>query len=406
MTGDNQPENVSVWSPPGWWHWVVLSSIALAPVVDLRTLGIPWPDGWPLFSLGLIPLLAAGAFLLAAKEGRAVFSRAWPSAWPGFVWPLAALFGMGALGSAGAGSAWILASWIVQAPLAAIIFRVLVADERWRDRMAWTLAVAVVAASVAVARLFMVTPAAGDPSVVGGVLGRMGAFGAFLALSLPLLAAWRGGSEGKSQGWRMMSAMFLLPALALSVCRSGAGLAAAMGGLSVSWMGWRRHSWILGVFLCLLVFGQGNSPERFIARMDGLGGDFLSSSPDGEARAALDAWKKSPAFGSGLSVQLPSGMRGGGWLFNLAGDTGWLGVLAMAAMMAELAARSAGRDGKRCLWASGVMGAVVAVCLGCWWIDFSSPGVAMMIGLVLAVSSIDGPRAESADAKAGKPTAG
>lgn len=255
--------------PPDWYGWLGLAAMFLLVVTRLTRSGEVWD--LPLLSLGewlMLPLGAAsltmGLLTLGRIREKTLLPLWMAAVLPGVLWLAAAGLSMLKNGATPDGGDLFL-SWAVRLVFPGMTFLPLLASPKWRDRVMWALAAGLVLNVIYIlGQSFSAghSAASADNLALGGFLADQNDWGMMLAVSLPLLAAWRGGNSGMNRAMAMLVCMFLLPALTLSSCWSWAGLAGAGAGLAVCWISWRSHAWIMGIFLCLLVFGYDSGERR------------------------------------------------------------------------------------------------------------------------------------------------
>jgi hypothetical protein len=195
-----------------------------------------------------------------------------------------------------------------------------------------------------------------------------------------------------------MLCTFLIPALALSACFTWMGLAASAIGILAAWAAWRSHAWILGVFLALLIFGYG---DRDKSDRDAARRELVAASADMDTaayRRAFDVFRARPFLGSGPDAFLIGDGRDHGdvilgtpWYAALLGGSGLAGMGMWLALLAELAARTMGRFGKRCIWHGGVLGSAAALGAAGLWTDCLPEGAGALVGVLLALSILEEP---------------
>lgn len=402
--------------PPDWYGWLGLAAMFLLGVARVTRDGGMWE--LPLLSLGewlMLPLGAASLTMGLLSLGRIrekTLLPLWMAAvLPGVLWLAAAGLSMLRNG-AGPDGGDLFLSWAVRLIFPGMAFLPLLASAKWRDRVMWALAAGLVLnVAVILAQFFSAGHAAADSEnlAMGGLLADQGDWGMMLAVSLPLLAAWRGGNSGMNRATALLICMFLLPALTLSSCWSWAGLAGAGAGLVVCWVSWRSHAWIMGVFLCLLLFGYG-SGERLARERDRRQLLAFSASEGGACNdVALKAFVNRPYTGLGPDAfqakcsEVPEKGGRASWYAALLGGTGLIGLCLWLVMLAELAARALGRDGRRTLLRSGgVLGGTVGLAVASAWTGALSPGAGAMAGFLLAVSLLEEPEVAAAGRRASR----
>lgn len=393
-------------TPPDWYGW--LGVLAMLLLVTVR---LPLADGawfFPLLSLGewlLLPMgvasLSMGFLALARIRERTVLPLWISTLVPAFLW-LAAVGLTMLKNGIGANSGDIFLSWAVHLIFPAMAFLPLLTLRVWRDRLMWALTVGLTVNVVCVylqARAGGISPP--DPGVwaIGGFLANQHDYGLMIGLALPIIAAWRGGNGvGRNKALAVLFCTFLLPALALTVCHTVMGLIAAAVGLTVAWASWRSYAWILGVFLCLLVAGYGatqqqardQSQRRLLADSAALGGSSY--------RKALNTFQVRPYLGSGPEAFLGANGDERGihhstapWYATLLGGSGLVGLGMWLVLLGELAARTMGRFGRRCLWHGGVLGGVAALAVAGFWTDALPEGAGAMVGFLIALSILEEP---------------
>lgn len=394
-------------APPDWFGWMGVAAMFLLPVVRINFSDGPW--FFPLLSLGEWLLLPMGAVSLSIglltlwKIRERTLLPLWISAvLPALAWLAAMGVSMLKNGVGPAGGDMLL-SWAVHIVFPTMAFLPLLARPYWRDRLMWALAGGIIAN---VALIFWQSYAAGlsmgdeERLSLGGLLANQHDYGLMLAIALPLLAAWRGGSIDKNRSLAMMFGTFLLPAVCLSASYSWVGVIAASVGLIISWAAWRSTAWILGLFLCLLLFGYGSEDRR--DREMNQRRLLIASATMGDEtyRKAADVFMDQPFFGAGPeSFHAGDGhepaatIRPTPWYASLLGGSGLAGLGLWLVLLGELAARTFGRHGKRCLWYGGVLGGVAGVAVAGLWTDVLPEGAGALIGLLIAASVLEEPEA-------------
>ena len=410
VPGRSQRLTLAKFNPPDWYGWAGV--LAMFLIVAVRIEGGDGAWFFPLLSLGEWLLLPLGVlsltmgFLSLSRIREKTVLPIWLSAiLPALLW-LAAV-GLSMLSNrVGPAGMDLILSWAVHLIFPSLAFLPLLTIRPWRDRLMWALAAGVIINVVAV--FFQGRAqnlALPDPRFMGlgGFLANQHDFGVLLAVSLPLLAAWRGGDgEGPNKSLAVLFTTFLLPALALSACFTLPILLAATIGLLVAWAAWRSQAWILGVFLALLVVGYGaesrlerdGNQRRLLAESAMMCGDNY--------RKALNTFQVRPFLGSGPEAfirgdgrQPVDGIECSPWYATLLGGTGLLGLGMWFVLLAELAARTMGRFGRRCLWHGGVLGGVAAMGALGLWTDCLAEGSGAMAGLLIALSILEEPETAS-----------
>lgn len=399
-----RPNGNGAMEPPAWYCWLCLAAMLLLFVARLERGGEVWRP--PMLSLGewmLLPLGAASLSMGLLPLGtvrETSFLPPWLAAIvPGVLWMGAAVVVMLSNGVPDADLDLPL-SWAVRLFFPAMAFLPLLLRPEWRDRLLWTLAFALALNAVLVAWQVRAAGAAASSQgllAMGGVLEDQWDYGLSLAAALPLLASWRGGDARTRRALAMLFCMFLLPCLALGMCRTWMGLAAAGAGLVASWASWRGHAWMLGIFVCLLVFGYGGTSQ---AERDGRQRAQLVrsfSADQTHVRNALDSFTTHPYLGTGMTAGLvEKGSAPKSWYATLLKGIGLVGLGMWVVLLGELCGRALGRYGKRCLLSGGVLGCVVGVAVAGLWTNVLTPGAGSLMGLLLAISIIDEPSAAPA----------
>ncbi|MCD8349210.1 MAG: hypothetical protein LUC93_01180 [Planctomycetaceae bacterium] len=406
VPGRSQRLTLAKLTPPDWFGWIGVSAMFLLMAVRLET-----PTGvwfFPLLSLGewlLLPLGVASltmGFLSLSRIKEKTLLPLWIAAIvPAVLW-LAAI-GLAILNSGvSPASGDMFLSWLVHLIFPAMAFLPLLTMRVWRDRLMWALAAGLAVNAVAIfimGRLSGLGQADTGLLRIGGFLANQHDFGLMAALVLPLIAAWRGGDHlGKNRAFVIMLTTFLLPALVLSACYTWMGLVAASAGLLVAWAAWRSHAWILGIFLGLLIFGY-NGENRAAQDADKRSLITASASMGGPAYTrALNTFGVRPFFGSGPETFCIGDGHSptdtylcSPWYAALLGGSGLVGLGMWMVLLAELAARSMGRFGRRCLWHGGVLGSVAALALAGFWTDGLPEGAGAVVGILLALSILEEP---------------
>lgn len=390
-------------APPDWFGWTAVAAMFLLVVARLPLGGSAWT--FPLLSFGewlLLPLGAAALTmgLLALWKVR---ERTWMPLWlsavaPGILWLLAIGLCMLKNDVTQIGGDMFLA-WAVRLVFPTMAFLPLLAQPLWRDRLMWALAAGVAANAVAI---FWQGRTSGlalpDPGLLelGGFLGGQYDYGLLLAVALPLLASWRGGETSRRRALATMLCTFLLPALALGASFSWVALAATAIGLAVSLVTWRGGAWIMGIFLCLLLFGYGaeSRREREVQHRRLLAASFDT----GRERyaQAFKVFETKPFFGVGPEAFLaadakkaPAPETPTPWYAALLGGSGLAGLGIWLVILAQLAARSMGQFGWRCLLHGGVLGGAFGLAAAGLWTDAMPQGAGALVGLLLAVSIVE-----------------
>ncbi len=391
---------------PDWYGWLGVLAMLLLIVVEVPAGNGVWR--FPMLSLGewlLLPLGMASlsmGLLVLPRVREKNFLPLWLTAIaPAVTWLIAEGLAIVNAGFTSASGDLIL-SWVVRLIFPVMAFVPLLANARWRDRLMWALTIALSVNVLAVMwRTWTTGLASGNPLRlnVGGLLANQHDFGLMLAVALPLVAAWRGGGGKTARGLAMIYCMFLLPCLSLAACNAWGGVFAAGAGLLVCWTAWRGHAWILGIFLSLLVFGAGSEASR--SREHDRRALMAATAEMGSAsdRAALEAFVQRPFLGNG-----PEGFTNGGpraadspdepkpWYAFLLGGSGLAGLGMWFVILAELAARALGRDGRRDqLRSGGVLGGTIGLAAAGVWTSVLVPGGGAMVGLLLAISMVEDP---------------
>lgn len=405
MPARSQRLTLAKLTPPDWFGWPAVAAMFLLPAVRIGLADGPWFS--PLMSLGewlLVPLgvlsLSMG-FLSLARIREKTLLPLWLSAVvPALIW-LAAM-GLAILRSGVSSvSGDLFVSWLVHLVFPTMALLPLLTMRRWRNRLMWALLLGLAVNAVFI---FMqgyradATPP--NPAALGwgGFLASQHDYGLMLAIALPLLAAWRGGHE-RPNAFAILLCTFLMPILCLAACFTASGLVAGLVGLAVAWAAWRSHAWILGVFLVLAVLGYGSGPReaqdgrqrRLLADSAAMGGETY--------RRALNVFQVRPFLGTGPeSFHAGSGREPTGsitptpWYATLLGGSGIVGLGVWAVLLAELAARAAGRPGaRRCLWHGGVLGGTVGLMLAGFWTEALPEGAGALVGFLVAVSVLEEP---------------
>lgn len=400
-------------TPPSWFGWLGVAAMVLLPVVGINAAKGKW--FFPLLSLGewlLLPLGAASlsmGLLTLWKVRERTLLPLWISA------IIPALLWMAAVGIATlcnpctASSGDMFLSWAVHLVFPTMAFLPLLSRPEWRDRLMWGLA-AGLALNIAV--IAWQWKSAGLPADslgllnLGGLLVNQHDYAVFLAVALPLLAAWRGGDADKYRALSILICTFLLPAVALTVCFGLPGLAAAAIGLAICLATWRNIAWIMGIFLCLLIFGYGSASRT---ETDAARRRLIAASPMGQEAygKAMRTFLEHPYLGSG--PESFGGAEGNGngarpvdalnprpWYATLLGGSGLIGLGMWLVLLGELAARALGRYGKRCLWYGGVLGGTIGLAAAGLWVDALPEGVGALVGILIAVSTLEEPAAPPA----------
>ncbi len=392
---------------PDWFGWAGIAAMFLLSVTRL---GPPGGDAWqfPLLSLGewlLVPLgtasLIMGLLSLGPHREKTLLPLWLSAIVPGVLWLAAAALSIG-LNNATSAEGDIFLAWAVQLIFPAMAFLPLLAQRTWRNRLMWALACGLCANIALVIWQSYAAGSGADRMALGGFLSSQHDYGLGIGMVLPLLVAWRGGEIRSNRSMAILFCTFLLPALALGACFSLSGLVAAAIGLSIGWASWRSPAWIMGIFVCLILFGYGSTSK---ARKEADSRHRLVAT----ASQGLDKYDKafaifetSPYFGSGPGSFLSGNGNGARavhsapdsptpWYAVLLGGTGLVGLGLWLALLAELAARALGRFGRNSLWAGGVVGAAAALAASGLWTDGMPEGVGSLVGLLLAVSMLEQP---------------
>lgn len=406
VPGRSQRLTLAKLTPPDWYGWLGVAAMFLLATVRWRLADGVW--FFPLLSLGewlLMPLGVASlsmGFLSLSRIREKTLLPLWISALvPAILW--LATVGMVMLKSGiGAGGGDIFLAWAVHLVFPAMAFLPLLTIRIWRNRLMWALTAGLVA-NVALISIQARSGGVSAPGhgmwALGGSLANQHDYALMIGIALPLIAAWRGGGGGgKHRAFSVLFCTFLLPALAMAACHTVTGMVAAAVGLTVAWAAWRSYAWILGVFLCLLVVGYGaeshsdrdQAQRRLLADSASLGGSCY--------RKALNTFQVRPFTGSGpeafLDANGTNGRNGNAtvpWYALLLGGTGLAGLGMWLVLLGELAARTMGRFGRRCLWHGGVLGGVAALAAAGAWTDVLPEGAGAMVGLLIALSILEEP---------------
>ncbi|MDR1613582.1 MAG: hypothetical protein LBT97_12495 [Planctomycetota bacterium] len=406
-------KSLSAVSPfPAWYGIATLTAAAMLPIARLDLFGFSsadiflTPGEWLLPPLGVFALVMG---FFPHRPGPESVVPQWLAAIvPAALWLAAMLLGVFKNG-AGANDHDLLAAWTARLVFPALAFLPLLAERTWRDRLFLALAAGVVAnVFMATWQLYAARSGDGGSALrgVSGFLGSSEAYGLLLALFLPLLADWRGGERGSGNAIFMLLCMFLIPALSLASILSGGLLFSAFLGLLVAWAMWRGYAWIMGAFVCLLVFGYGGDARsnRDRERRRAITQSAGSTAFDGERShlsaeydRALAAFADKPFFGDGLGPyhrrETPrSGLTAvarasSPWYASLLGGSGIVGLGMWLALLAELVARAAGRGGGL-LFGPGALGATVALLSAGVWTNVLAPGPGALVGVLLAFSAL------------------
>lgn len=392
-------------TPPDWFGWLGVAAMFLLPLVRLRHGGGVWY--FPLLSLGEWLLLPLGVlsltmgFLSLSRVRERTLLPLWLSAIvPAVLWLLAAGTSM-LYNGVGPGGGDIFLSWAVHLIFPTLTFLPLLTMRVWRDRLMRALAAGLALNAVYIflqARSAGLAPPDTELLRFGGFLANQHDYGLMLGVALPLIAAWRGGDHVSNKALANLFCTFLLPVLALSACFGWVGLAASAIGLSVAWAAWRSYAWILGIFVCLLVFGYGSearaSRERPQRKL------FAESAMMGSGcyRRAFNTFQVRPFLGSGPeSFCLGTGHEPADtlepmpWYASLVGGAGLAGLGMWLVLLGELSARTMGRFGRRCLWHGGVLGGVMALAVAGLWTDALPEGPGALVGFLIALSILEEP---------------
>lgn len=409
VPGRSQRLTLAKFNPPDWYGWTGVLAMFLLIVVRVESGGVWF---FPLLSLGEWLLLPLGVlsltmgFLSLSRIREKTVLPIWLSAiLPAILWLAAVGIAM-SVNRVGPAGVDLILSWAAHLIFPSLAFLPLLTIRPWRDRLMWALAAGVVVNVVVV--FFqgrgqnLILP---DPRFMGlgGLLTNQHDFSLLLAMALPLLAAWRGGDgEGPNKSLAVLFTTFLLPVLALSACFTLPGLLAVTVGLLIAWAAWRSQAWILGVFLALLVMGYGAESKL---EHDGNQRLLLTQSTlmcGDSYRKALNTFQVRPFFGSGPEAfiqgdgrQPVDGIDCSPWYATLLGGTGLVGLGMWFVLLAELAARTMGRFGRRCLWHGGVLGGVAALAAIGLWTDCLAEGSGAMVGLLIALSILEEPETAS-----------
>ncbi len=389
-------------TPSEWFGWTGVAAMFL--LVAVR---VPLAKGafyFPLLSLGewlLLPLGAASlsmGLLSLSRIKEKTLLPLWLSAIvPAVLW-LAAAAASIAINNEGQAGGDLLLSWAVHLVFPSLAFLPLLTIRVWRDRLMWALTAGIVANAAMI--FWQGRSLIGLPELerlgLGGFLINQHDYALYIAAALPLIAAWRGGRTGNAFATPFCT--FLLPALALAACHSVGGLVAAVVGLVVAWAAWRSYAWVLGVFLVLLIMGYGATQtaerefkeRRLLIASAAMGGDSYQK--------ALNTFQVRPYIGTGPESYVSHEdhetvdmRRASPWYATLLGGTGLLGLGMWLVMLGELAARTMGRFGRRCLWHGGVLGAILGVGVAAVWTDALPEGAGALIGVMIALSILEEP---------------
>lgn len=390
-------------TPPDGFGWLGVAAMFLLVVSRVPTGGGAFWT-FPLLSLGewlLLPLGAA-ALTMGLLTLWKVRERTWLPLWmsgvvPGCLWLLAA--GLTLLkNDFGQEGGDMFLSWAVRLIFPTMAFLPLLAQPKWRNRLMWALAGGIV---LNVAMILTQARASGlslpDTGLlrVGGLLEGQFEYGLFLAVSLPLLAAWRGGENSRHRALSTLLCTFLLPALALGACFSLGALVAVGAGLAISWAAWRGPAWIMGVFICLLLFGYGSDTRR---TREINSRKLLAASAALNRQQydrALAVFESKPFFGDSPEHFLANDPNRSNdkaaapWYATLIGGTGLAGLGLWLVLLAELVVRAMGQHGQRCILPGGVLGGTAGLAIMSLWSNAMPLGAGAMIGLLLAFSIVE-----------------
>ncbi len=388
-------------APPDWFGWLGVAAMLLLPLARVGTANGGW--SFPLLSLGewlLLPLGAAsltmGLLSRGGLQGKKTLPLWMVAVIPAVLWLAAGGLAMLAGNVTPAGGDLFL-SWVVHLVFPVMAFLPLLVQPEWRDRLMWALAAGLAVNAILIfwqARTAGIAPPDIGMLRFGGMLPNQYDYALMLGIAIPLLSAWHGGNIQRNRALAILFCTFLLPALALASCFSWAGIAALAVGLAVSWAAWRGPAWIMGVFLCFLAFGYGSSArtEQETNQRRLLAASFHESADN--YRRALDTFEKRPLLGSGPESYLCEPAKGGEpmpWYAALLGGTGLLGLGLWLALLAELAARALGREGRRCLYFGGVLGGTAGLAVAGLWAEALPEGAGALVGLLLAFSILEEP---------------
>ena len=392
-------------TPPDWFGWLGVLAMFLLAGVRVKLSGGVWY--FPLLSLGewlLLPLGVASlsmGFLSLSRIREKTLLPLWLSAiTPALLWLAATALAMANSGVDANGGDLFL-SWAVHLIFPTLTFLPLLTMRVWRNRLMWALAGGMTVNAVAVflqAREAGIAPPDTAMLAFGGFLANQHDYAMMIGLALPILAAWRGGERGPNKALSTLFCTFLLPVLCLAACQTWVGMLAAGIGLVVSWAAWRSHAWILGIFVCLLVFGYGSATKE---KQDAAQRKLLADSAmmgNDCYRRAFNTFQVRPLLGSGPDAfcdladrRTDDITRATPWFASLLGGSGLVGLGMWLVLLGELAARTMGRFGRRCLWHGGVLGGVSALTVAGLWTDALPEGAGALVGLLIALSILEEP---------------
>lgn len=402
-------------TPPDWFGWSGVVAMLLLPTVRINLADGPW--FFPLLSLGEWLLMPLGVcsivmgFLSLTRIREKTLLPLWISAIvPAALW-LAAMGLTIANSGFSSVSGDLMVSWSVHLIFPTMVFLPLFPIRIWRNRLMWALAIGLVLNAVMIfwqGRAAGVAPPNNAVLGLGGFFANQHDYGLMLGIALPLLAAWRGGSE-KKNAFVIMVCTFLLPVLTLTACFTASGYIGAIIGLIIAWAAWRSHAWLLGFFLCLAVFGYGSGAREEQDRNQRRVMVNSVSLAQQTYRRALNVFQVRPFMGSGADSFIagtghePTGsITPTPWYATLLGGSGLLGLGMWLVLLGELAARTMGRFGRRCLWHGGVLGGTVAAGVAGLWTDAMPEGAGAMVGILIALSILEEPEPAPPPKRAGR----
>ncbi len=389
-------------TPSEWFGWAGVAAMFL--LVAVR---IPLAKGtffFPLLSLGewlLLPLGAASlsmGFLSLSRIKEKTLLPLWLSAIvPAVLWLSAAAASI-AINDEGPAGGDLLLAWAVHLVFPSLAFLPLLTMRVWRDRLMWALVAGLIANAAMI--YWQGRGVIGLPEMerlaLGGFLINQHDYTLFIAVALPVLAAWRGGRKGNA--FAVLLCTFLLPTLALAASHSWAGMAAAAAGLVVAWAAWRNYAWVLGIFMAVVIIGLGGvrtaerefKQRRLLVASAQMGQDSYQK--------ALNTFQVRPYFGTGPESYVSNAdhetldlRRPSPWYATLLGGTGLVGLGMWLVVLGDLAARTMGRVGRRCLWHGGVLGGVLGAGVAGVWTDALPEGAGAMLGFLVALSILEEP---------------
>ncbi|MDR3211357.1 MAG: hypothetical protein LBU79_05515 [Planctomycetota bacterium] len=369
---------------PVWYGWGSLGVFFLLFQPDpLEYFSLSFPLSFAsgllciLALLSLLPFILPGHFLLSRLEKGLVATL------PVLILLAVILLVSLAKGGDGLGFPPV---WLVNILLPSLVLIPILYNTYWRRRLYYTLA-ATAGLDLLLAVFASIYPAVG----AGFTSGRPGIA---VVLLLPLLAGW----HGRGDNLLKLATLFLLPCLAFASLAAGPLAIVLALGLAVAWLSWRREAWLLGVFICLVVFGRGTEPtperageERVVlaSNLDPMEGDATPGPTLASYRLALDVLASHPLLGerqdsASVATLTPP------WYAWLALKGGLPALLMWLVVLAELLARAGLRRGERLGNPGGLAGSLLALALLGLCYPLTPAGGGLLLGLLLPFSLVTG----------------